>query len=75
MSALSEYNEKISTRWRQEANTKQAELFFALGATDGGEVFLFWDNARGNEGILDYLKQVVAMLEKNKQKNFGTGAK
>ena len=69
---MEEYNKKISEKWSNESTERKSELFFALSSNKNGEVFMFWDNARGNESIIDYLKQVVKMLEQNKNKNFST---
>ena len=67
---IKEYNKIISKEWSKESTKKISELFFALSANKDGKTFIFWDNARGNETIIDYLKQVVVMLEENKDKNF-----
>jgi len=72
MKTLSGYNKKISRKWEAAANHKQSQLFFALATNDQKETFLFWDNARGNAAILDYLKQVVKMLENNPNANYSS---
>lgn len=71
---LKDYNENLSGRWSKQSTELNAELFFGLCKTidEKAEVFLLWDNAIGNVRLLDYLKQIVTMLEKNKDTNFST---
>ena len=72
---LKDYNDKLSERWNKQATELNSELFFALSveAVQGrAEVFMFWDNVRGNQVIIDHLKAVVKMLEDNKDKNFSS---
>lgn len=71
---LEKYNENLSGRWSKQSTELNAELFFGLCKTidEKAEVFLLWDNAIGNVTLLDYLKQIVAMLEKNKDTNYST---
>jgi hypothetical protein len=67
---LKNYNDNISKNWNETSTKNNSELLFALAANPKGRVLMFWDNTRGNESMIDYLKQVVKMLEENKDKSF-----
>ena len=65
---MEKYNKLLSENWVKAAEDSNSQLLFALSVNDKKEVFFFWDNARGNVALLDYLKQVVAQ---NKNTNYG----
>ena len=72
MDKLKEYNNTMSSKWSETATLNNAELLFGMAVTvdEKREVMVFWDNARGNDSMIDTLKQVVRMLEANRGKNF-----
>lgn len=66
---LKQYNSVMSERWGNQATEIGSELFFALAASTTGEVSVLFDKARGDIQILDYLKQIVSIMEENKNKH------
>ena len=72
MENLKEYNEKVAKAWSEGSTKEESELFFALCANKKGGVSMFWDNARGNKALIDYLKQITVMLEQNEGTNFSS---
>lgn len=69
---LKNYNEKLSSSWNDKATESNAQLFLSLAVDDRKQVLLFWNNAMGNDTLISTLKEIVSMLEKNKDKNFSS---
>jgi len=61
---LRNYNERMSKQFRDDANERNAELFFAIGVSVGSkDMQLFYNNAGGVERVIETMEHALQALK------------